>query len=533
MTRLLSLLSIALFLFACAENTDISPFEGGENVYDESLIETPPALGENLIRNGSFESEGVWELCGGTYYTEDPMAPSGGKVMKLSDEGEICYEDFFGLFNKDARFSQEVLGAKGEELLAISFWIKIEGELQDDITCSFYLSSTSSSTDYFIGAAGRKIPGWTQMRFIVTESDRDFYLDNDSPIFFTVLIRDLQGAKVYLDDIQIKTQIEFTAASPMPDDLKNYSGNERLIFMNWTENSVASMAPNGSNMVNYDHIPLDFANTPSWINNTEIAIAEKFFVPALPQDPAIVAAASSKFLSYKLSGGDGDELYETLGEPGKYYFSGSFDNSEALDLEIWNADWDNARDRYAMSICARNRLPDFVSDDVCFVYIMDANTNQVLNNKTLGVNPKWSASGKMVYYNDDALHLATVEGSEVNSEELYRSEGEVYQAADWSPDEQYIVFAEKNRSQTLINGEREYVGLIKTLDIQTRKTRTVVAVDFGVLFNDLNWSKDGKYIYYTVKMPGGNLQIWWADVQSGQTGPVSNTISAGYVNWSH
>ncbi|MEM6806570.1 MAG: hypothetical protein AAF696_34540, partial [Bacteroidota bacterium] len=104
---------------------------------------------------------------------------------------------------------------------------------------------------------------------------------------------------------------------------------------------------------------------------------------------------------------------------------------------------------------------------------------------------------------------------------------------DWSPDERCIVFAEKNNSQTLFNGEKEYLGFIKIMDLQSRTTRTLLAVDFGLLYNDLNWSKDGKYIYYTVKLPGGNLQIWWADVQTGQTGPITNTISAGYANWSH
>ncbi|MEM6806249.1 MAG: hypothetical protein AAF696_32925, partial [Bacteroidota bacterium] len=421
MIRLLALCLLSLLMFACAENTDISPFAGGENVYDESLIDRPPETGENLIRNGSFESEGVWELCGGSYYLEDSNAPSGRKVMQLSDEGEICDEGHFGLFNEDARFSQEVLGAKGEELLVISFNIKIEGELPDDISCRFYLSATSTSDDYFIGAAGRKSSGWTKMQFIVTESDRDFYLDNDSPIFFAVLTGDLNGAKVYLDDIQIKTQLEVTTPSAMPDELKNYIGEERLVFMNWTNNSVATMAPNGSNMVNYEHISLDFANTPSWISTTKIAIAEKFFVPALPQDPAIVAAASTKFLAYDLRGGEGDKLYETLGVAGKYYFSGSYDNKEALDFEIWNADWDLPRKRYAMSVCGRNRLPSFVSDDVCFIYLMNAENNEVLNNETRGVNPKWSANGKLIYYNKDALHLASVEGNEVNSEELYRS----------------------------------------------------------------------------------------------------------------
>lgn len=534
MRPLLALLLIKLLLCACAENTDISPFSGGESVYDESLIETPPDAGENLIRNGSFESEGIWELCGGTYYLDDPTAPSGGKVMELSGEGEICYEDYFGFFNKDARFSQEVLGAKGEELLFISFWIKIEGELESNISCSFYLSSTYTSEDYFVGSSGRKTSGWTRIQFIVTESDRDFYLDNDSPIFFVISTDDLKGAKIYLDDIQIKTQMEYSTPSSMPDDLKNYTGEERLVFMNWTNNSVATMAPNGSNMVNYDHIALDFANTPSWISQAEIAISEKYFVPALPQDPATVAAASTKFLKYSLDRrGEGSVLYESLGVAGKYYFSGSYDNTEALDVEVWNADWDLDRNRYAMSVCARNRLPGFVSDDVCLIYLMDANTHEVLNDETRGVNPKWSASGKLVYYNDFALHLARIEGTELRSEELYRSEGEVYQVADWSPDEQSIVFAEKNISQTFLNGEKAYVGFIKILDLQTRASRTIVAVDFGNLLNDLNWSKDGKYIYYTVKMPNGNQQIWWADVMTSQTGPVTNTISAGYANWSH
>ncbi len=515
---------------------EIASLSEGVNVYDESIIPEASESGENLLVNGSFETEEGWLLCeGGAYYLDDPFAFEGSRVMHFSDQGQVCEEEVFG-FGTVAQIAQEINSTGDEPQLVVSFRMKIEGSLPDNISFSIYLSNSPAlnyTASYFVGATPQQTGGgWLSFRKVVKSEDWDFYIDN-TPMYLLFRIRELDGAEVFIDEVKVLQEVENTQASPMPDDLRNYSGGDRLVFINWSNETMAVMAPNGSQMVNLGHVSTNVALTPSWVNDNEIAVSYKHFYPEIPQDPATIPGAGTDLLKFNLGGGEGDQLYFTMGNPGKYYFSGSFDNVDALDVEIWNADWDSPRDRVAMGICGRNRSPAFVSDDVCLIYIADAQSFEILSDDTPGANPKWSPDGQLAYYWSDGMYVAQVNGGQVQSELVYPARFNLLNITDWSPDNKQLVFGQQDGGTTLLDGEIYYYYTLKTIDLRSREVLTLLEVDHGKLLTDLNWSPDGNYIFYTLLLPGGSSQIWWLDVLNRTTGPITNTISAGYANFSH
>ena len=529
------LFAIALLLSSCAllpeDEDEMMSLPDGVSVYDEASVPDPVDPAENLLTNGGFETEDAWLICeGGSFYTEDPSAPEGRRVMRFSDAEGVCDEGYFG-YGTVARIVQEIPVTGEENQLVISFWMKVTGILPDNISFSIYLSNTPNSSDYFVGATNRTTSGWTKFQRVITPSDWRFAIE-DSPLYLSLLIRDLDGAELSVDDVKVQRHQDYTQASPMPSDLKNYSGNDRMVFINWSNETMAMMSPNGSNMVNLEHIPTNVALTPSWASENEIAVSYKHFYPELPQELTTVPGAGTDLMKFNLNGGEGEKLYFTIGNPGKYFFSGSFENVDALDVEIWNADWDLPRKRVAMGICARNRSPAFVSDDVCFIYIANENF-EILNDETRGANPKWSSRGELAYYSGEGIHVAQVNGSDVQSELVYSARFNLLNIADWSPDGRQLVIAQQDGGTTLLDGEIEYFYTIKVLDLASKEVRPILPVDHGKLLTDLNWSTDGKYLFYTLLISGGASQIWWLDVNNGTTGPITNTISAGYANISH
>lgn len=138
----------------------------------------------------------------------------------------------------------------------------------------------------------------------------------------------------------------------------------------------------------------------------------------------------------------------------------------------------------------------------------------------------------VAYYSHEGIHVAQVNGSSVQSELVYPGRFTLLNIADWSPDGRQLVVAQQDGGTTLLEGEIEYIYTIKVMDLASREVRVLLPVDHGKLLTDLSWSADGKYIFYTLLVSGGTSQIWWLDVNNGTTGPITNTINAGYANWS-
>ena len=458
----------------------------------------------------------------------------GDRVLVFGRSGEVCLDRV--IYDVGATAIQPIGISEDNPYLVISYWIKIEGTLTESDEFEVHLGNDGTEGPNLFGflvgsAKGWQYRDWTRVQHIVTKDARDFYV-NDDPLFLEFRGTLFWGdATVYIDGVKVQEELEVTQAAPMPSELRDWTRGEQLTFTNFTSGTISTMLPNGTGVKNYEHIPEDLSFFSSWIDENTLAVPRIVFFPSEPADPDVVPARATNLIQYNLNNTEEERLYFTVGIPGEFYFNGSLDNRGATDVEVRDTDWDSPRNRMAMSIWARERSPEFVSDPYCTLTILDANTWEVLHEDTPGIYPKWSKDGRLAYFWDGALHVASVNGRNFNAEQVYENGFNLMPALDWSPDGRFLAMAEKEGA-AIINNRFEDAYSIKILDLNTGAPRTLVSINQGELQQDLNWSPDGNFILYTLTLEGEKTQIWWVDVRNGSTGPITNTINAGYANWS-
>ncbi len=55
--------------------------------------------------------------------------------------------------------------------------------------------------------------------------------------------------------------------------------------------------------------------------------------------------------------------------------------------------------------------------------------------------------------------------------------------------------------------------------------------DHGRSIDNVRWSPDGRYLIYTLDRFDGGSDIWWLDVASGATGPITTDGRALEADW--
>ena len=271
---------------------------------------------------------------------------------------------------------------------------------------------------------------------------------------------------------------------------------------------------------------------PQWFGNN-VVLSQKVFNPDAPADINVVPGGGSDVTRYDLASSRGEVAFQTVGQPGVYFFSGSFDNRPALDIEVRRTAWDSERNRGIINVCARNRSPEGVqSDDICYLYLVDATTFEELNTEVNGFAPKWSSSGQLAYYYDNQLFVAEVSGSSITPRTVYRS-GSLLQALDWSPNGSLLVFAERASFSSLFNdGVAKDIDIytIRVLDVVSGRSNVLLQVDHGSLGANISWSPDGDFIVYTL-LTEEKTQVWWLEVATGRTGPITTTTDGYAASW--
>ncbi len=330
-------------------------------------------------------------------------------------------------------------------------------------------------------------PAWNLITLLVSRSQIQNAIEA-SPLFLTFQFRgsdEIAATTIYLDDVRVTNGFQGTTqAAAMPDALRNYAGGRRILFYKLTteDQTVASMQPNGTDMVVYEQIPAaTVEGAPRWFNDNQITLAQKEFNPQLPSDPSIQPGGGTNVIKYNLANGNEELVYRTIGEPGKFLFVDALENQAAFDFEVRRTAWDAERNRGALCACGRNRSPQFElnSDDLCKLFIIDATTNEIINDEVNGFAPEWSTSGKLAYYYADKIYSATVSGSgQLNPTVVYEGPA-LLQAVDWSPDETQLVIAEMGSGSAVINGEIEHIYTIKILDLATGQSENLLRVDHG------------------------------------------------------
>lgn len=533
-------------LLPTQENEENAPIINSDvSSYDPNEIPQQQNPQENLLANGGFENnDSAWVLCGASTILSSSVAKEGERFLELSSQGSCELDNrSFGELHGNAYHPLNIESTPQE--IHVSFYIKSSEPLtllSDPVNVLLL-----GNTDLYEWSGALSVPflnihgdvigtEWTQINLSLKKSDIETYLGNVTPKWLYIDIAstysDLENITIAIDDVKVTYTKEVTVPEPMPQNLLNYSGDDRILFVNLDKNVVATMKPNGSNLIDYDNISTEIiSSVPFWYDDQTILLGRKVFKPLPNTDASVIASSETQLYKINLDNGDETLLFETLGNPGRYEFEGSVNNLNALDVEVKRVDWDAARKRGALTVCAQNRSFGFVSDDYCLIYIIDEEGN-LLNSETEGFNAVWSSSGKMAYVLHGTIYLADVTGSTVNSNVLYQSNSDLNDVVNWSPNGNKLVFMERGGDTVNTGNGSVYASSIKTLDISTGEIKELVLVNHGTAYPNVSWSQDGNYIIYSLFIPNkdnpnlGNNQIWWVEISSGKTGPITNTINA-------
>ncbi len=515
----------------------------GYNTDDLPSKETPLP---NLLNDSGFENN-EWFLCGDAAFVESPSAHSGNQMATLGNNA-ICEQASVPFFStRNAILIKPLEVEELPALLTVSFWIKADTSLPDG-ALTVYL--TNGQDRFLASLAGgdrlvsyfdaQKIGSeWLQIK-LYYENDGDSIFISNSPPFSLAFELEVENGytqpiRFYIDDVKVSAADEtFTQPEPLPEGLLNYAGDSRILFFDNGDNTIASMEPNGQNVVAHDLISREFLNSiPQWYDKNNATASQKMFYPENPGDLEIVPASGTDLVLYDVLGNTSETIYQTIGDPGRFSFNGSEDNKEAIDIEVRRTNWDLARNRGALSICGRARTPSFVSDDLCTITILDTNDFSILNEELRGFNAVWSSQGQLAYYNDNGIYTATISGTTATSSLVYQGTGSnsIKQEVDWSPDGNSLVFAETIGGVTLVDGSLQNMFTISIIDIQNNTATPLLNVDQGRLGTNLSWSPDGNYILYTVYSSNTQSKLWWLEVATGKTGPLTTSLNAASGYW--
>ncbi|MGQ9550772.1 MAG: hypothetical protein ACUVSW_15000 [Roseiflexus sp.] len=100
----------------------------------------------------------------------------------------------------------------------------------------------------------------------------------------------------------------------------------------------------------------------------------------------------------------------------------------------------------------------------------------------------------------------------------------------WAPDGRRFAVVRVTTSPSADVSERTFA--IMLYDRQNlNNPRMVLFADHGRSVSNLSWSPDGAYLVYTLERFDGRTDIWWLDISSGATGPVTSDGQALEAAW--
>jgi dipeptidyl aminopeptidase/acylaminoacyl peptidase len=100
----------------------------------------------------------------------------------------------------------------------------------------------------------------------------------------------------------------------------------------------------------------------------------------------------------------------------------------------------------------------------------------------------------------------------------------------WAPDGRRFVVKRDTSSPSEDRSER--TNAIVLYDRQNLSNpRMLLFADHGRSIDHVRWSPDGMYLVYTLHRLDGGTDIWWLDVTSGATGPITTDGRALEADW--
>ena len=538
-----------IMLFVC-----ICGFAGG--VVTASPLPQSPMNTSNLIQDSGFEQQDeVWEGCGDvalvdaqTDGAEFVYSGRYAAVMGVNANGSNCPQ-LPDLTTPKQILSQQITIPANAGAVTVSFWFRAFAGTEVDVFLArgFYQFDPNLGGVKLGTFSTDQPPGW-QLYRTVLQGERLEQVRGQT-LRFSIVIQERTAvgsdAALLIDNVQVIAADGRTAASPLPPALRGDGSRPLAVIRVEGQNRwLYRMDTDGANAQLIYRGLLSNVRYPAWSHDGQrIAVVDNNIWPWPTPDPDPQNNVSASAITVINADGSGNrQVYQTQSRKGSRcpFIPGPGNPTEApsLILKVSYVQWLPDNNRIALTLlgyaefCNGSRRGG--TADILSLTPPSLVTSPLAQRATA---PSINRNGKMLF---DGFDLSRPRNRADGVWELdlgAQPPSETHLIADsadrspaWAPDGRRFAVVRLTTSPSADVSERTYA--IMLYDRQNlNNPRMLLFADHGRSVSSLSWSPDGAYLVYTLYQSDGGGDIWWLDVSTGATGPITTDGQARDVAW--
>ncbi|MBO9337421.1 MAG: PD40 domain-containing protein [Chloroflexus sp.] len=506
----------------------------------------------NLLQDGGFEQQGVaWEACGNVGLVdaqsegaEFVYAGRYAVVMGRNADGSGCPQ-LPNLTVPKQILSQSLSIPANARAVTVSFWFRGFAGTSVDIFLArgFYQFDPDFGGVKLGTFLTDQPPGWQLYRTVLTDDQLD--LVRGQTLRFSIVIEDVpveRDAVLLIDEVQVVAADLRTAPAPLPPALRGDGSRPLAVIRAEGSNRwLYRMDTDGSNLQLIYRGLLNNVRHPVWSpNGQQIAVADNNTWPWPVPDPDPQNNVSATAITVLNADGSGSrQVYQTQSRKGSrcpFVALPGQSETPSIIVRVNELTWMPDGQRLAftnvgfLAFCdgsiSGGRADVYLSpippaltptEVTSFAASPSINRNRQLlfqdsvgNNRTRGI---WEADLQTQPPRETLLIGHHAERQPV-----------------WAPDGRRFVVRRVTSSPSDYSSERP--NAIVLYDRQNLSNpRMLLFADHGRSIDNVRWSPDGRYLIYTLNRFDGGTDIWWLDVASGATGPITTDGRALEADW--
>lgn len=504
----------------------------------------------NLLQNSGFEQQGAaWEACGKVglvdAQSEGAEFVYAGRyaiVMGISADGSDCPQLPNNSVPKQI-LSQSLSIPANARAVTVSFWFRGFAGTSVDIFLArgFYQFDPDLGGVKLGSFSTDQPPGWQLYRTVLTDDRLD--LVRGQTLRFSIVIQgDVpveRDAALLIDEVQVVAADLRTAPAPLPPALRGDGSRPLAVVRAEGSNRwLYRMDTDGSNLQLIYRGLLNDVRYPVWSPNAQqIAVADNNTWPWPVRDPDPQNNLAATAITVLNADGSGSrQLYQTQSQKGsRCPFVAPPGESEIPSriVRVNRLTWMPDGQRLAFTNVGFLTFCDGrISGGRADVYLSPVPPALTPTDVTsFAANPSINLNRQLLFESfgnnrTTGIWEADLPSSRENLLIAHRAESQPV----WAPDGRRFVVKRDTSSPSEDRSERTQA--IVLYDRQNPSNpRMLLFADHGRSIDHVRWSPDGMYLVYTLHRLDGGTDIWWLDVTSGATGPITTDGRALEADW--